>query len=392
MPTQSTDFIGNPYGISYTAAAQTWTILKGVDLEGAVIGVLSPFADSILNNRGSVIGGSGGVYFDAGGLTSSYVVRNQKSGDIEGTTIAVGLTDFTGSALIENRGHIASDLYALYAFDGQASVRVVNAGSIEGGSAGMFFQGAFAAEVENTGNIYGGDAGIALSLEPGTSGSRIENDGKIVSAQFAIYALSATGAGVEIINHKGAVIESQNVAVGIAERLTLRNEGKIDGTTISGGFGDTVVNKGKMGDVLLSDGADVFRSKGGKAKAGLIDAGDGNDLVVLGHKADKLLFDTFLNAATNVDTIRKFDSGKDAFYLDEDIFTTITPGTLSATEFHKGTAATDADQRIIYDRKSGALYYDSDGTGVFAQTQFAQFDAGTKLKASDFTIGEYSIV
>ena len=113
---------------------------------------------------------------------------------------------------------------------------------------------------------------------------------------------------------------------------------------------------------------------------------------MLGHKADKLLFDTFLGAATNVDTIRKFSPGKDAIFLDEDIFTTITPGTLAAAEFHKGTAATDPDHRIIYDRKSGALYYDSDGTGVFAQTQFAQFNAGTKLKAADFSVGEYSIV
>ena len=31
-------------------------------------------------------------------------------------------------------------------------------------------------------------------------------------------------------------------------------------------------------------------------------------------------------------------------------------------------------------------------TGALAQTQFAKFDGGPKLKASDFSIGEYSIV
>jgi serralysin len=131
--------------------------------------------------------------------------------------------------------------------------------------------------------------------------------------------------------------------------------------------------------------------KGDKAKAGMIDMGPGNDLVVLGKKADKLLFDSALNAATNVDTVKKFQSGKDKMYLDEDYFPTIPAGTLSTAAFHKGTSAADADDRIIYDKSTGALYYDPDGIGGVAQTQFAKLDPGTKLKASDFTVGEYSI-
>jgi Ca2+-binding RTX toxin-like protein len=112
---------------------------------------------------------------------------------------------------------------------------------------------------------------------------------------------------------------------------------------------------------------------------------------VLGKKADKLLFDSALNAATNVDTVKKFQSGKDKMYLDEDIFSAIAPGTLSSSAFHKGSSAADADDRIIYDKSTGALYYDPDGVGGVAQTQFAKLDGGPKLKASDFMIGEYSI-
>jgi len=142
--------------------------------------------------------------------------------------------------------------------------------------------------------------------------------------------------------------------------------------------------------VNLGFGVDTFKNKDG-ARAGLVDTQDGNDLVVFADKADKLLFDSTLNAATNVDTIKNFASGKDAIYLDDDIFTAITPGTLSSAAFHKGTSAADADDRIIYDKASGALYYDPDGTGALAQTQFAKFEGGPKLKASDFTVGEYSI-
>jgi Ca2+-binding RTX toxin-like protein len=77
--------------------------------------------------------------------------------------------------------------------------------------------------------------------------------------------------------------------------------------------------------------------------------------------------------------------------LDEDIFTTIAPGTLSSAAFHKGSSAADADDRIIYDKSTGALYYDPDGIGGLAQTQFAKLTPGTKLKASDFSIGEFTL-
>ena len=36
-----------------------------------------------------------------------------------------------------------------------------------------------------------------------------------------------------------------------------------------------------------------------------------------------------------------------------------------------GAAASDADDRIIYDPASGALYFDADGTGAIGQVQFA---------------------
>jgi hypothetical protein len=42
--------------------------------------------------------------------------------------------------------------------------------------------------------------------------------------------------------------------------------------------------------------------------------------------------------------------------------------------------------------RRAALYYDPDGAGGVAQTKFAQFEKGTKLKASDFNVGDFSIV
>ena len=44
----------------------------------------------------------------------------------------------------------------------------------------------------------------------------------------------------------------------------------------------------------------------------------------------------------------------------------LTPGALPAGAFNTGTAATDADDRILYDSASQALLFDSDGTGEAA--------------------------
>ena len=51
-----------------------------------------------------------------------------------------------------------------------------------------------------------------------------------------------------------------------------------------------------------------------------------------------------------------------------------------------GTAAGDADDRIIYNSATGALSYDSNGNAVGGVTQIAQLDAGTVLTVSDFAV------
>ena len=59
-------------------------------------------------------------------------------------------------------------------------------------------------------------------------------------------------------------------------------------------------------------------------------------------------------------------------------------GTLDAAAFHAGTAAADANDRIIYNSATGEIFYDSDGTGAAAQVLFATVTAGTNLTAANF--------
>ncbi len=59
---------------------------------------------------------------------------------------------------------------------------------------------------------------------------------------------------------------------------------------------------------------------------------------------------------------------------------------MTEAQFWTGPAAHDADDRIIYDSQTGALYYDSDGTGTAAAVQFARIAAGLVVSQNDFKI------
>jgi Ca2+-binding RTX toxin-like protein len=77
----------------------------------------------------------------------------------------------------------------------------------------------------------------------------------------------------------------------------------------------------------------------------------------------------------------------DTIALDHSVFTAFD----GAREFESGaftigTAASDSNDRIIYDSDTGAPYYDSDGTGDAAMVQFATLPKHLSLSAEDFSI------
>jgi Ca2+-binding RTX toxin-like protein len=61
-------------------------------------------------------------------------------------------------------------------------------------------------------------------------------------------------------------------------------------------------------------------------------------------------------------------------------------GTLAASAFKLGTAATTIAHRIVYDQATGALYFDADGSKEGAQVQFAKVNPGTALTTSHFQL------
>ena len=105
---------------------------------------------------------------------------------------------------------------------------------------------------------------------------------------------------------------------------------------------------------------------------------EGNDTLTGNAGADWFLFDTALGEIPNIEEITDFNVVDDTIRLDATIFSSgLTPdNSVGGSQFYVGAEAEDAGDRIIYDNATGAVYYDSDGTGMNAQIQFAQLSAG----------------
>jgi Ca2+-binding RTX toxin-like protein len=154
----------------------------------------------------------------------------------------------------------------------------------------------------------------------------------------------------------------------------------------------TIATSSTTRRIRCNAGANVLRGLGGDdilqglGGADLLYGSLGNDRLFGGGGADQYVFDSPLNAATNVDELEDFVVVDDVVVLDRSIFTGIAVnGTLAAGAFRAGAAATDADDRIVYNSATGQIFYDADGSGATAQILFATITPATPLTNADFS-------
>lgn len=152
---------------------------------------------------------------------------------------------------------------------------------------------------------------------------------------------------------------------------------------VNGGDGNDKIS-GFNGSDILMGGLGNDRIDGGSGNDKLFGE-DGNDVLKGGAGKDTFFFNG-TPVVENADIIRDFKSKDDTFKLSQAVFTGLTKGKLSSDAFYKGAVAADAEDRIIYHKATGSLYYDPDGNGAQEQIRIATLSNKALLKVSDFIV------
>jgi VCBS repeat-containing protein len=176
-------------------------------------------------------------------------------------------------------------------------------------------------------------------------------------------------AGDTITENAGGGIDTVETALA-SYRLLAAEVENLTGTSASG---QSLTGNGGANFITGGSGNDV------------LNGGLGADILIGNAGADSYLFDSAPGGG-NIDTITGFASGSDRILLDNGAFTTLIEGGLAPGAFVTGTAALDANDRIIYDSATGKLYYDADGNGAGAAVQFATLSGHPIVTAGDFGV------
>ena len=211
----------------------------------------------------------------------------------------------------------------------------------------------FASTTASTLTLYAGDTGIEkVVIGTGT-------------------ATAAVTTGTTALNVNASAVTNALWIIGNAGANSLTGTAYND--TLDGGAGNDSLIGGAGNDTLIG--------------------GNGNDTLTGGAGSDYFVFNVAANASSNKDTVTDFELGVDKLQFSKAVYAGLGSivGPLSSGQFWSGAGvvtAHDADDRIIYNTTTGALYYDADGTGSSAAVQIAIIGTSTHpaLAYSDISI------
>jgi Ca2+-binding RTX toxin-like protein len=217
-------------------------------------------------------------------------------------------------------------------------------------------------------------ASAQFSLRP-NGVSRVDSLTVTKAGDSSFAGFSATKLGI-FFNESGDVSESTGRAVGGSDTLAIfRGNDVISGSAEDDGLGGYAGNDriGGLGgnDTLLG--------------------GTGKDTLSGGAGSDVFGFDSAPNSSTNVDSIVDFNVDDDSISLSLGTFTRLTGqagGVLDPSQFAADKAATSAGTVVIYDRTTGTLLYDADGSGSGSAFKVAVIGGKPAIDATHFVLGE----
>jgi serralysin len=150
-----------------------------------------------------------------------------------------------------------------------------------------------------------------------------------------------------------------------------------------------VENLTLLGTAAIGNGNSLANTIKGNSSANTLNGAQGNDVLTGGYEADTFVFSTRLSSR-NIDRITDFTAA-DTMQLKSTgggPFNNIEKGALNPLFFEVNNRgeAQDSYDRIIYNKESGALYYDSNGSEVGGKIQFALLVTKPVLSAADFIV------
>jgi uncharacterized delta-60 repeat protein len=151
--------------------------------------------------------------------------------------------------------------------------------------------------------------------------------------------------------------------------------------TLNGYTGNDTITTGSGNDYLIGGAGNDTLS--GNAGDDHLNGGVGVDALTGGAGADKYIFDN----VASIDTVTGFVAADDTIVLAGSAFTAAGNGPLDASKFKLASQALDADDRVIYDSVTGALYYDADGSvTTIARVQVATLTGAPAVTAADIYV------
>jgi Ca2+-binding RTX toxin-like protein len=234
--------------------------------------------------------------------------------------------------------------------------------------------------------------------KPGSAGQLTV--GAFDTSQGYTYTLLDDAGGRFAVTQSGTLVVQSGIKLdyeqATSHQVRVQVQDKVTGRTFAQAYQVSVADvasenlTGSAAADVLKGGrfGDTFRGSGGNDK---LYGGLGNDKLYGGSGRDSFVFDTRLSKSTNVDKVYDFKSRDDSFQLENSIFTKLGKGSSKGVKFKsdmfvEGKKAQDREDRIVYDKKTGALYYDQDGTGSKAQVKIATITNKTKLYYHDFFV------
>ncbi|MEH2260792.1 beta strand repeat-containing protein [Nostoc sp.] len=166
--------------------------------------------------------------------------------------------------------------------------------------------------------------------------------------------------------------------------------------TLDGGAGDDrlIVDYSSGANLLFggdgNDSLSAFYTSGNNTLYGgngndILTGGKGNDSLTGGSGTDSFAFNSYNEG---VDRLDDFNTSNELIQVLAIGFGGgLSIGSLKTSQFTLGTSATTSEERFIYNRATGGLFFDLDGSASgFTQVQFAQLDTGLSLTEKNFIV------